>query len=256
MSYIRVTLCMIICFLAFPLTAQSKESAHIECIYLQEYIVQKAYGYLGTPYSYGDESKEGTDCSGLVYAVYKDVIGTAPERSVTGLYNSGDEVKGAPAPGDLVFFNTVGGISHVGIYIGDKKFIHAASKGAKLGVIMSSLEEEYYRTRYLGAKRLLDYGAPVVKVEIPESSGSAKLYAPFTAGIPLYLYIINKQNSLEFLTVQAVKGDEVMFSKNIRVDRKFPYSLVWFTPVPGEWTFILKSEQGEKLFSLQFTVEG
>lgn len=256
MNYVRVILCIFICWMSFSLAAQSKEADHVECIYLQEYIVQKAHEYLGTPYSYGDESKEGTDCSGLVYAVYKDVIGTAPERSVTGLYNSGDEVKGPPVPGDLVFFNTVGGISHVGIYIGDKKFIHAASKGPKLGVIMSSLDEEYYKTRYLGAKRLLDYGAPVVKVLLPENSSSAKLYAPFTAGIPLYLYIINKQNPIEFLTVEAVKGSEVMFLKNIRVDREVPYSLVWFTPVQGDWTFILKSEQGKKLFSLQFTVEG
>ena len=150
MNYARVIVCMCMCCMAFSLTAQSKEAVNVECIYLQEYIVQKAYEYLGTPYSYGDESKEGTDCSGLVYAVYKDVIGTAPERSVTGLYNSGDLVKGQPVPGDLVFFNTVGGISHVGIYIGDKKFIHAASKGSKLGVIMSSLDEEYYKTRYLG----------------------------------------------------------------------------------------------------------
>jgi probable lipoprotein NlpC len=255
-NYMRIGLYIIICFSVISLTAQSKESVHVECIYLQEYIVQKAYEYLGTPYSYGDESKEGTDCSGLIYAVYKDVIGTAPERSVTGLYKSGDEVKGSPVPGDLVFFNTVGGISHVGIYVGNKKFIHAASKGSKLGVIMSSLEEEYYKTRYLGAKRLLDYGAPVVKVVIPESTASSKLYAPFNAGTPFYLYIVNKNSALEFLTVQAVKGNEVMFSKNIRVERKIPYSLVWFTPVPGEWTFILRSEQGEKLFSLQFIVEG
>jgi hypothetical protein len=256
MKSMRIILCSFFCIFVFSLNAQSKESANVECIYLQEYIVQKAYDFLGTPYDYGGESKEGTDCSGFVYAVYKDVIGIAPERSVTGLYNSGDEVKGTPLPGDLVFFNTVGGISHVGIYIGDNKFIHAASAGSKLGVIISSLDEEYYKTRYLGAKRLLDYGAPVIKVIIPAKDQTVKLYAPLASGVPLYLYIINGQAKPDFLTVEAVKGEKPIFTKNIRADQSSPYSLVWFTPDSGEWLFVLRNPLKERLFTLQFTVEG
>lgn len=256
MFNLRITICIFLCAVVFTLNAQSKDSAYVQSIYLQEYIVQKAYDYLGTPYRYGDESKKGTDCSGLIYAVYKDVLGTAPARSVTGLYKAGREVKGTPVPGDLVFFNTVGGISHVGIYIGDHKFIHAASQGPKTGVITSSLEEKYYKTRYLGAKRLLDYGAPVLKLKVPDSPRTAKLLAPITPGIPLYIYIVNSRKEPELLTVQAQRGDELFFSKNIRSGDTYQYSMLWFTPGKGNWTIILKNKKGEDLLTLKFTVEG
>jgi len=255
-TYMRKIICFMLCSAVFTLYAQSKDTVCVQSIYLQEYIVQKAYEYIGTPYSYGDESKEGTDCSGLIYAVYKDVVGIAPERSVTGLYNSGRDVKGAPVPGDLVFFNTVGGISHVGIYIGDNKFIHAASQGSKTGVIISSLDEEYYKTRYLGAKRLLDYGAPVLKLQIPKDPSSAKLVAPIEAGIPLYVYIVGGREGTEFLTVLAKQADQVLFSKNVRSGPSSPYSMLWFTPTVGTWTLMIRDGQGHDLLTLQFTVEG
>ena len=123
---------------------------------VQEIIVKTAYEYLGTPYVYAGVSKQGVDCSGLVFAVFKQATGRELPRSVGALYKAGIKVSGLLLQGDLLFFDTVGGPSHVGIYIGDNRIIHAASEGPETGVIISSLEENYYKTRYLGARRIIE----------------------------------------------------------------------------------------------------
>ena len=119
-------------------------------------LVEIAKDYLGTPYRNSGTDKFGIDCSGLVCAVYKKVLDAELPRTVSALYHAGTPLPvNAAKPGDVVFFNTVGGISHAGIYIGRGRFIHAASAGSKLGVIRSSLKETYYKQRYLGAVRFL-----------------------------------------------------------------------------------------------------
>ena len=111
-------------------------------------------GWLGTPYKYGGISKQGTDCSGMVFSVYKEVYGI-------GLYRSSyDQVKNVTqinkkelSAGDLVFFITAGNsVSHVGIYIGDHKFIHASTKR---GVVINSLEEDYYIKHFFSCGKVV-----------------------------------------------------------------------------------------------------
>ncbi|MHB9025977.1 MAG: C40 family peptidase [Armatimonadota bacterium] len=114
-------------------------------------IVAAARAYLGTRYSRGGLSSRGIDCSGLVVRAMAAMNKRVPHQSAQ-LYRMGVKVKYADLqPGDLVFFNTTGrGVSHVGIWIGDNKFIHASSSR---GVTIDRLAG-YYSRRLVGAKRL------------------------------------------------------------------------------------------------------
>ena len=115
-------------------------------------LVETAMRYRGVRYRYGGITTRGMDCSGLVARVL-DLNGIDAPHNSRALYQLGKAVsRDKLEPGDLVFFNTRGrGISHVGIYIGDSKFIHASSRGGRVRV--DSLKEGYYQRRYVGARR-------------------------------------------------------------------------------------------------------
>lgn len=124
-------------------------------------VIAAAEKYEHTPYRYGGLDKRGLDCSGLVYVSFRDALGTEVPRNTWGLYSWVEQIPIEEAvPGDLVFFNTTGSgsVSHVGIYVGDRSFIHAASDGPKTGVIYSSLDEQYWSRTYAGAGRVLPAG--------------------------------------------------------------------------------------------------
>jgi peptidoglycan DL-endopeptidase LytE len=110
--------------------------------------------YLGVTYVYGGSSATGLDCSGFVSLVFQE-LGLRLPRTSREQFLIGERIEqNALLEGDLVFFDTTGkGVSHVGIYLGDGEFIHAASNPGK--VIKSKLEERYYAQRYLGARRVL-----------------------------------------------------------------------------------------------------
>lgn len=111
-------------------------------------------GYLGVPYVYGGNDRNGIDCSGLTCQVYKSTTKTLLPRSAREQYGAGKSVGPAELQfGDLVFFNTTGRVpSHVGIYIEDDVFAHAS---VTRGVTFSSLESTYYKKRYVGARRIV-----------------------------------------------------------------------------------------------------
>ena len=117
--------------------------------------VSIASEFLGYPYVWGGSSPAGFDCSGLVYYVYTRRLGIPLPRTAEAQWGAGTHVSyDQLAPGDIVFFrNTYKvGISHVGIYIGGGRFIHAASVAE--GVTVSSLGEAYWSARYAGATRV------------------------------------------------------------------------------------------------------
>jgi cell wall-associated NlpC family hydrolase len=108
-----------------------------------------------TPYQYGGKSRaNGFDCSGFVQYVFQNSLGlllprTSSEMSRAGTALNTDQLR----PGDLVFFNTAHSpYSHVGIYVGDNRFVHSPRSGK--AIMMSSLHEKYWRTRYNGARRI------------------------------------------------------------------------------------------------------
>ncbi|MGM9999233.1 MAG: NlpC/P60 family protein [Candidatus Bruticola sp.] len=115
-------------------------------------LVDNAHKYLGTPYVFGGTGNGSFDCSGFTMKMY-EMYGVSLPRTADVQYGVGVKVPfGAEMPGDLVFFETyLPGPSHVGIYIGDGKFIHASSSK---GVTISRLSQPYYAARYLGAKRV------------------------------------------------------------------------------------------------------
>ncbi|AMQ22386.1 C40 family peptidase [Geobacillus sp. JS12] len=116
-------------------------------------LIIEAKKLIGTPYRYGGTTPKGFDCSGFVYYTHKKVGVTLP-RTSREMYKEGAYVhKSQLQPGDLVFFDTskqTKGVSHVAIYIGNNQVIHAVSRGVKI----DSLNSSYWKTRYVGAKRL------------------------------------------------------------------------------------------------------
>lgn len=118
-------------------------------------IVQQALKYRGTRYRFGGTNKKGIDCSGLVARIYEDLKYKRLPHASAALYNSGKPVHLSELrPGDLVFFKNTyrRGISHVGIYAGSNKFIHAANH--RTGVIVTAMSDPYYQLHYAGARRL------------------------------------------------------------------------------------------------------
>ncbi|SFH65968.1 NlpC/P60 family protein [Collimonas sp. OK307] len=116
-----------------------------------------AMGMIGIHYKYGGNNPEnGLDCSGLVRYVFKDAWGVNVPRTAAELSRSGEKVdKQDLKPGDLVFYNTLRrSFSHVGIYLGDNKFIHAPSTGGKVRI--ESMDLAYWKSRFNGARRIND----------------------------------------------------------------------------------------------------
>ena len=115
-------------------------------------IVSRALSLQGTPYVYGGTTPKGLDCSGFTKYVYAG-SGISLPRTSYAQYSSGTAVsKNNLNPGDLVFFSTYSkGASHVGIYTGGGRFVHASNP--RTGVIVSSLSDSYYSSRYVGARR-------------------------------------------------------------------------------------------------------
>lgn len=112
-------------------------------------LVEEAYRWIGTPYSYGGKSRSGTDCSGFLQSIYRNAMGISIPRSTREQSDFCANIKAERLePGDLVFFNSTGRkgkVSHVGLYVGDGKIVHASSSR---GVIESSLSEKYYTKHY------------------------------------------------------------------------------------------------------------
>ena len=119
-------------------------------------LIQTVSEWMGTPYRSGSNTKRGTDCSGFVTRVYKEVYGIDLSRSSRSMFQNVRRInKNEVHEGDLIFFRRGPGqpIYHVGIYLKNNKFVHSASSG---GVRISSLKEPYYNRNYYAAGRVND----------------------------------------------------------------------------------------------------
>ena len=114
---------------------------------------KSAYGFLGTRYRFGGSSRSGIDCSSFVQHVFRELEVSLP-RTAREQFEVGSAVApGDLQRGDLIFFSTYASYpSHVGIYLGNNKMIHASSRDRR--VVISSMNTSYYRSRFLGAKRI------------------------------------------------------------------------------------------------------
>ncbi len=133
----------------------SENSAKISAGHIdQQKMMDVILTYLGTPYKYGGETKDGIDCSAFTSQVYSKSVNIALPRSTDAQIAEGTPVQRDGLQfGDLIFFNTTGrNPSHVGIYIGDGLFAHASEA---FGVTISSLESLYYKKHYTEARRII-----------------------------------------------------------------------------------------------------
>ena len=118
-------------------------------------LVVNAMGFLGVPYKRGGNNAEtGFDCSGFVRAIYQQSVGLLlPRRAEEQAAATQRIEKNELQPGDLVFFNTLRrAFSHVGIYVGNNKFIHSPKPGAEVRV--ENMGISYWQTRFNGARRV------------------------------------------------------------------------------------------------------
>lgn len=123
-------------------------------------LVTKAIHFLGIRYQRGGNNiEQGLDCSGLVRLVFKDALNIDLPRTAAEISRTGEKIDpNELQPGDLVFYNTLKrGFSHVGIYLGDNKFIHSPSKGGRVRI--ESMELAYWKKRFNGARRINDDSA-------------------------------------------------------------------------------------------------
>ncbi len=123
-------------------------------------LVVTAMGFLGVPYRRGGNSVEtGFDCSGFVRAMYEQTVGLVlPRRAAEQAQATQTIGREELKPGDLVFFNTMRkAFSHVGIYVGDGKFIHSPRSGSQVRV--EDMRSAYWNTRFNGARRVVAEGA-------------------------------------------------------------------------------------------------
>jgi len=120
-------------------------------------LTMKAMDFMGIRYKRGGNTPEnGLDCSGFVRLVFKDAVGENLPRTAAEISRVGENVDQKDLqPGDLVFYNTLKrGFSHVGIYLGDNKFIHSPSAGGQVRV--ESMDLAYWKKRFNGARRITE----------------------------------------------------------------------------------------------------
>jgi cell wall-associated NlpC family hydrolase len=143
-------------------------------------LVVNAMGFLGVPYKWGGTSAEtGFDCSGFVRAIYEQSVGLLLPRKAEQQAAATQKIETTDLkPGDLVFFNTMRrAFSHVGIYIGDGKFIHSPRAGSEVRVESMSLS--YWQRRFDGARRVS--GAQPAQAAITSVPVTLPAASPFSA---------------------------------------------------------------------------
>lgn len=129
-------------------------------------LISTAVGLMGIPYLRGGNSAEtGFDCSGFVRYIYKETIGLVLPRSADQQANTTQKIdRSELKPGDLVFFNTMKRtFSHVGIYLGEGKFIHSPRSGASVRI--EDMRIPYWNVRFDGARRVQDGNLDAAKLQ-------------------------------------------------------------------------------------------
>lgn len=140
--------------------ASSVSSVSTTVVDKTESLINNAMQLIGVRYRWGGNTPQsGLDCSGFVRYVFNDTFGFLLPRKSAQMSQVGLEIrKDELRPGDLVFFNTMRhAFSHVGIYVGDNKFIHAPSKGKSIRV--DDMTKAYWEKRYNGARRMEGFDA-------------------------------------------------------------------------------------------------
>jgi len=128
-------------------------------------LVVNAMGFLGVPYKRGGSTTNGFDCSGFVRAMYENTLGLVLPHNAKAQAAATQTIdKTELQPGDLVFFNTLRKtFSHVGIYVGEGRFIHSPRAGGEVRI--ENMSDSYWRNRFNGARRVSD-GAVATQADL------------------------------------------------------------------------------------------
>jgi LysM repeat protein len=143
-----------------PLCQESADAPEGDLVLLEtglDALEKAALSYLATPYRFGGSSHQGIDCSSFVRNVFRELNIDLP-RTAREQYRLGSSIDpGNLQSGDLLFYRTYAKYpSHVGIYLGDQKMIHASPRSRR--VVIASVDTPYFRSRFIGAKRLAQLG--------------------------------------------------------------------------------------------------
>jgi hypothetical protein len=236
----------------------------VETVRLPEKILRTAYAFLGRPYvsAGAGDGVAGFDCSGLVYRTFHDAAGLELPRGVAGQYAAGRPVDTPLHVGDLLFFDTVEGgrkgtPDHVGIYAGAGSFVHAASEGSHRGVTVSSLGQEYYRTRFIGARRLLAWNAPSMAIDVTEATparpGADEIGVLLPPGAPLRLTVTCEREGGRFVILTAFRDGQEAFQRRLHAFPGNPAVAV-LQPGDGEWQVNVALAGDQVLSSIRFRV--
>jgi len=142
-------------------------------------LTSAALDLIGIRYKWGGATPDtGLDCSGLVQFVFQQTTGVTLPRSAKEMSRLGDKIALADLqPGDLVFFNTRRfAFSHVGIYLGDNRFVHAPRRGREVEV--ATIDRSYWQQRFNGARRLIGVLPEMMPALVPQAVAAAPEPAP------------------------------------------------------------------------------
>lgn len=158
----RISVCFLLLITIFSVNIYAQELTKAQAKEAREKFVAAAKQYVGCPYELGAVGPDKFDCSGLIYHVARTSVGVQLPRTAKAIYNYARRVPDEDREiGDLLFFKTTtsGNISHVGIFIGNNQFISAISDGPNTGVIISSLNQAYWKDKYVSTGQFLPSGS-------------------------------------------------------------------------------------------------
>ena len=160
---LKIYFFLIVCFCitCVQLCAQNNNMTPGQAQTLRETFVEEIKTHIGAPYEYGAVGPDSFDCSGLIYYSASKAIKVQLPRTAKAIYNYARIIPDENREiGDLMFFKTTGSstISHIGVYIGNNQFISAISDGPNTGVIVSSLNQDYWKGRYVSSGQFLPSG--------------------------------------------------------------------------------------------------
>ena len=222
-------------------------------------VIHAAMSYLGVPYVHAGDTRAGMDCSGLVYRVFFDTIGASLPRGVDGLYHATTPTQYPLHLGDLVFFDTTGQQkpktpTHVGVYIGAGRIVHAASEGSRTGVIVSAIEDPYYRDRFIGARRVMPWRSPVLEIAFTEEKSTVTQVEPFASHEDVTIRVFNEMTGGGPVELSLLKDGKRVLSRWVTPGTQKPAEVSFESSV-GAWSIrIARIFKGRLLSDVAFTV--
>jgi hypothetical protein len=142
----------------------------------------------------------------------------------------------------------------VGVYAGAGAFVHAASEGARTGVIVSAMSDAYYRNRFLGARRFIQWRAPVLAVMLTDTERSLVQASPFASREAMKIRVFNGMTGGGPMDLTLLKDGRPVLARRIAPSAQGP-SEIGIVPEPGQWTVrVSRIYKGRELQNVTFTV--